>query len=215
MKTSFLLIAAAAGFFQGQPASRPPKAAPSVYVATKFGLVMPVPPGLSICPLPKNWTGVEDGTVVFLRRPTGCVDQPDGDSSSRVALGSASSITLRYRANSGRSNQLDGDIPAAKNSIDLASQFCAQPEISARFKLFGQPAVTCQLNMPSDKVRVVLLALYDGGSKLLLVSLVTTQERLAADERVLEKVAATITTCAAPDAKGSSSAPPCPKGNVW
>lgn len=223
MKSILLLIAALAGALQGPPTANPPnlaapahppKPAPSLYVSTRFGLAMQVPQGLSICPLPKNWSGAVDGTVLFLEPPSGCVEASAGNSSTRLTSGFAPSISLRYRANSGRSNQLDGDIPPARSSMELASQLCATPEISARFNLFGQPAVTCRSDLPGDKARVVLLALYDSGSKLLIVTLVTAQERLAADEKVLANIAVAITRCG--DASASKGEiPACPNGTAW
>jgi hypothetical protein len=211
--TILLLIAAVAGAVQAQQVAHPSKPAPSVYVTTAFGLAVQVPEGLSICPLPKKWSGSEDGTVLFLK-PADCLQNSGSGSSTRLTLGFAPSITLRYRANSGRTDHFDGDIPPARSPVELASQSCAKPEISPQFKLFGQPAVTCRSELPGGKVRVVLMALYGSRKNVLLVSLLTTQERLPADERVLESVAAAITGCkVASDNK--EDVPVCPKGTAW
>ena len=210
------LIAAVACPLQSQQHARPPKPAPSAYVTSKFGLAMRVPKGLHICVLPKNWSGTENGTVLFLKPPSKCVVKSESDSSVRLTLGFAPHIMLRYRANSGRQDHFEGKIPPARSSMELASQLCAKPEISPQFKLLDQPAVTCRSRLPGEKVQVVLFALYDSGRKWLIVSLTTTQASLAAHERVLEKVASGITACSAEaDTKGTSKAPPCPHGKAW
>ncbi|HEX7288055.1 MAG TPA: hypothetical protein VF532_17855, partial [Candidatus Angelobacter sp.] len=128
----------------------------------------------------------------------------------------APNIMLRYRANSGRVDHFDGAIPPARSSMELAGQLCAKPEISSQFKLLDQPAITCRSSLPGQNVRVVLFSLYDSGRKLLLLSLTTAQVRLAADERVLERVASGITACSAvSDTNGTSKMPPCPNGKAW
>jgi hypothetical protein len=210
------LIAAVAVPLQSQQHAHPPKPAPSTYVTSTFGLAMRVPKGLHICALPSDWSGTEDGTVLFLKPPSECVVGPERDSSVRLTSEFAPHIMLRYRANLGRNDHFDGKIPPARSSMELAGQLCAKPEISRQFKLLNQPAVTCRSRLPGEKVRVVLFALYDSGRKLFLVSLTTTQAHLAAHERVLAKVASGITACGAvADAKGTSKVRPCPKGKAW
>lgn len=202
------------GNLQDKPVSHLPKKAPPIYVSRQFGLLIKVPTGLTICPLPSKWSGAEDGTVLFLEPPSACLDTHEGPSSTRRIAGFAPSITLRYRANAGRNDNYDGPIPAPRSSQEMARQYCAKPEVSTKFKLFDQPAVTCRSDLPGDKVRIVLMAVYGSGHNVLLVTLLTTQERLAKDENVLANVSAAITACkAAPDSK--EEAPACPSGTAW
>lgn len=214
MKTILLLVAAISGPFQGQPPSHPPKPAPRIYVSRKFGLVMKVPAGLSICPLPRNWSGSEEGTVLFLEPPSGCLDTQSTSSAIRVPLGSVPSITVHYLANAGRYDNFDGPIRAPRSSEELARQFCPQPVVAPQVKLFDQPAVTCRSGMSGEKVRIVLMAVYGSGRTVLLVSLQTTQDRLTKDESVLANVAAAITGCkVASDSK--EDMPVCPRETTW
>ena len=86
------------------------KPAPNLYVTRNFGLMMKVPAGISFCALPKKWSGVEEGTVLFLEKPSSCL--PPGRSSiMRPISGFVPSITLRYQANRGRNDAYDGSIP--------------------------------------------------------------------------------------------------------
>jgi hypothetical protein len=219
LKTALLLLAVVAAAGQSappsNPPSNPPKPAPAVYVSTQFGLAVQVPKGLSYCPLPKNWTGIEDGTVLFITAPADCIDKPASFSSTRLISGFAPSIAVRYRKNAGRADNFD-DIPPAESSLQLASQVCAKPEVSSQFKLFGQPAVSCRSELSGGQVRLVLLSLYASGRHLLLLDLRTTKERLAADSKVLESVAEAVAVCnAAPKNNASEKAAACPNGKAW
>ncbi|MFI5107192.1 MAG: hypothetical protein ACHP79_19885 [Terriglobales bacterium] len=152
--------------------------------------------------------------MLFLEPPSGCLDTQSTSSAIRVPLGSAPSITVHYLANAGRYDNYDGHISAPRSSEELARQFCPQPEVSTKSKLFDQPAITCRSGMPGDKVRVVLMAVYGSGRNVLLVSLQTTQDRLAKDESVLANLAAAITGCkVASDSK--EDVPACPRETVW
>ncbi len=100
--------------------------------------------------------------------------------------------------------------------MELAEQVCARPEISAQFKLFGQPAISCRSELSGDNVRLVLLSLFDARKKLLLLDLHTTKQRLSADTKILEALAASVTECkATPASNASEKVPPCPDGKPW
>ena len=199
-----------------QPAANSPKPAPRLYVSAQYGLAVNVPRGLSYCPLPKNWEGDEDGTVLFLSRPAECINRPASDSSTRLTSASVPYITLRYRKNAGRSDNYDGDIPPSQTALQLARQTCARPEVSTDFKLFGQPAVACSSKLSGDNVRLTLLGLFDSGKKLLLLDLHTTASRLDADSKILASLTGGVLACTAtPKSNASEKLPPCPKGKAW
>jgi hypothetical protein len=215
VKATLLLLAAVAAAGQNAPPSNPAKPAPSLYVSTQFGLAVQVPKGLSYCPLPKNWTGIEDGTVLFLVPPADCVNKPTSPSSTRLIAGFVPSIALRYRKNVARADNFDDTAPA-ESSLQLASQVCAKPEVSSQFKLFGQPAISCRSDLSGGNVRLVLLSLYASGKQLLLLDMHTTKDRLAADSKMLESVAEAVSVCnAAPKSNASERVPACPNGKAW
>jgi hypothetical protein len=216
MKTALLLIAALAGNFQDQAAPYSPKPAPRMYVSHKFGLMMKVPSGLSFCALPREWSGPEEGTVLFLKRPSGCMAM-DADSSStaRPTSAFAPSITVSYRSNLGRYDHFDGEIPPSRTSEELAHQFCPDFSVAQDLKLFAQPALTCTLDLNGNKVRIVLMSVYDSANSTLLVSLVTTKDRAASDKKVLGKVASAIYVCRTSSDKEKTTVPGCPKAAIW
>jgi hypothetical protein len=221
MMTALLLIAALAGNFQGETVSYSPKPAPRIYVSDKFGLMMKLPSGLSFCALPKEWTGSEDGTVLFLKPPSGCITTEADSSTARPISGFVPSITVSYRSNIGRYDHFDGEIPPSRTSEELAHQFCPDFSVSPDMRLLGQPALTCRLALNGNKVRIVLMSVYNSAKSTLLVSLVTTKDRLKSDRKVLGKVASAITACKVSsddkerDDKEKSKGPVCPKATVW
>jgi len=172
MKAAFLVMMAlisAAGNVESQIASYAPKPAPRLYVTQKFGLVMKVPPGLSFCPLPRGWSGYEEGTVLFLKPPSACT-APGTSSAARPIDGFVPSIGLRYHINRSRDDAFDGNIPAPRTSEEFAHQFCAGAFESPDLKLFDQPAFTCRSEMAGNKIRIVLMAVYDSARNHLILT---------------------------------------------
>jgi hypothetical protein len=217
MKAVFLMVmalTAVAGNMESQTASYAPKPAPRLYVTQEFGLVMKVPPGLSFCPLPKGWSGYEEGTVLFLKPPSACI-APGKSSAVRPIDGFVPSIGIRYHINRSRDDAFDGKIPAPETSEEFARQFCAGASVSPDLKLFDQPAFTCRSEMPGNKVRIVLMAVYDSARSHLILTLLTTPDRLADDTRLLATVGSSITDCQPSSGKESGEKPACPKGNWW
>lgn len=215
MKAAFLIvIALTAGNMKGQSASYAPKPAPRLYVTQKFGLVMKVQSGLSFCALPRGWSGYEEGTVLFLKPPSACI-APGESSAMRPIGGFVPSISLRYHVNRSRDDAFDGTIPPPRTSEEFARQFCAGAFASPELKLFDQPAFACRSEMPGDKVRIVLMAVYDSARNHLILTLLTTRDRLADDTRMLAAVASSITTCHVLAGKEKREEAACPKGNWW
>ena len=228
MKAALLLIAMLAGNSQGQTVSYSPKPAPRIYVSHKFGLMMKVPAGLSFCPLPKEWAGSEEGTVIFLKPPSGCTAVETNRSTTRPISGFTPSITLYHRSNSGKYDPFDGEIQPTHTSEEFAGQFCPDFIVSPDIKLFDQPALTCRYEMNSDRVRIVLMALYgstnngsandapanNNSANILMLSLLTTKDRLESDRQVLGKIASGISACKVSSGKEKSKAT-CPHAVVW
>jgi hypothetical protein len=230
MKTAILLIAAVIGNFQGQTVSYSPKPAPRIYVSHKFGLMMKVPAGLSFCDLPKEWSGSEEGTVLFLKPPSGCIAVETNRSTTRPVSGFTPSITVYYRRNASKYDPFDGEIRPTHTSEEFAGQFCPDFVVSPDLKLFDHPALTCRYEMNSGRVRIVLMALYgsanndsanDGSTKhdsannILMLSLLTTKDRLASDRQVLGKISSALTACKFPSGKEKTKTPACPHAMVW
>ena len=225
MKTAILLIAMLAGNIQGQTVSYSPKPAPRTYVSHKFGLMMKVPAGLSFCALPKEWSGSEEGTVLFLKPPAGCMAVETNRSTTRPVSGFTPSITVYYRSNSGKYDPFDGEIQPTHTSEEFAGQFCPDFVVSQDLRLFDHPALTCRSEMNSDRVRIVLMALYgptnndstnhDSANNILMLSLLTTKDRLASDRQILGKISSALTVCKLPSGKEKTKTPVCPHAMVW
>lgn len=190
------------------------KRAPKLYVTQKFGLMLKVPPGTSFCSLPKDWSGLEEGTVLFLKKPPACL-LPGQSSVIRPIKGFVPSITLRYQVNRSRHDAYDGAIPKPTTSEEFAKQFCAGPFVSPDLKLFEPRAFTCRAELPGNKVQIALLAVFDSARSNLVLTLLTTPDRLTNDTRMLASLASSITPCQVSSGKEGPKAPLCPKGKWW
>lgn len=209
--SALALLTCLSASVSAQSAAKP---APNLYVTRNFGLMMKVPAGISFCSLPKKWSGVEEGTVLFLEKPSSCL--PPGRSSvMRPINGFVPSITLRYQANRGRNDAYDGSIPQPLTSEEFAQQFCAGAFVSPDLRLFDQGAVTCRAELSGNKIRIALMAVFDSARTNMVLSLLTTPDRLTDDTRMLGKLASSITACHVPSGKEKHAAAVCPKGNWW
>ena len=218
-KTALLLIAAALGNTLGSsqtpPASRSPRPAPPSYVSQKFGLAIKVPSGLSYCPLSKKWLGAEQGTALFLEPPSSCLDSSDAVSSAtRLISGFVPSVTIYYRANTGRYDNFDGNIPPLRSSEELAGQFCPKP-LQSELRLLDQPSFTCRMDLSRDRVRIILAALYNSERKILVVTLLTDRERLTKDQQIFQNIVSAITACPVGSRQTGEEFLACPPGSVW
>lgn len=209
--SALALLTSVSASLAAQSAAKP---APNLYVTRNFGLMMKVPAGISFCSLPKKWSGVEEGTVLFLEKPSACL--PPGRSSvMRPISGFVPSITLRYHANRSRNDAYDGSIPQPVTSEEFAQQFCAGSFVSPNLKLFDQGAFTCRNDLPDNKVRIALMAVFDSARSNMILILQTTPDRLTDDTRMLGKVASSIATCHVASGKKKRGAAVCPKGDWW
>lgn len=206
-----VLLSIMSGSVTAQSSAKP---APRLYVTHRFGLVMRVPSGLSFCPLRDSWSGSEEGTVLFLKPPLTCL-APGHSSATRPIDGFVPSITLRYHVNRSREDAYDGTIPKPRTSEEFAEQFCAGPFESPDFKLFGQQAFTCRSDLPGNRIQIVLMAVYDSARSRLVLTLLTTPDRLTDDTQTLATLASSVAHCHASSGKDKHEAAACPKGNWW
>lgn len=215
MKTALLiLVCVLFARAQDKSATYPAKAAPQNYVSHKVGLAMRFPSGLSYCPLPKDWSGDEEGPVVFLDAPASCM-RPIDSTTTRPTSGFVPSITVRYHANASREDAFDGKISPSETSEEFARQFCPSANVSQDFKLLEQPAVICRSEMHSNRVRIILMAVFNSARNNLVISLLTTHDRLERDSQTLATISSSITTCQAASSRGNKEARACPDEALW
>jgi hypothetical protein len=216
MKTALFifLVCVVCASAQDKSPTFAPKVAPQNFVSHKTGLAMKFPSGLSYCPLPKDWSGEEEGTVVFLEAPSGCMPPVDS-TTTRPTSGFVPSITVRYHANGSRDDAFDGKLPPSETSEAFARQFCAAAEVSQDFKLFERPAVLCRSEMHSNRVKIMLMAVFNSSRNNLMISLLTTHDRLAHDSQTLAAISSSITACQAASSKGKKDEKACPDEVVW
>ena len=215
MKTAlFILVCVLFASGQDKSPTYSSKPAPQNFVSHKAGLAVKFPPGLSYCPLPKEWAGEEEGTVVFLEAPSSCMPPVDS-TTTRPTSGFVPSITVRYHSNASRDDAYEDKIPASETSEEFARQFCPAATVSRDFKLFERSAVVCKSEMHSNRVKLVLMAVFNSAHNNLTVSLLTTHDRLAHDSETLAAISSSINTCQAASSNGKKKEKACPDEVLW
>jgi hypothetical protein len=161
----------------------PPRPAPPVYATAIYGLTFRTPPGLTYCPLPRDWVGSDHRTVLFLESPGNC-GGAGYPSSSRSFQRNAARIELFYE-------YVVWDNPKRPAR-------CA----GARVRFIGQLRAIC-FHRDGAMVRASLETWYvsdrhmehDGIPSQASLTLVTRPERLRRDLVVFRRLAASLRTC--------------------
>lgn len=201
------------------PGADQPRPAPPVYVTEKHGVMASFPPGLTYCPLPKDWVGSDHGTEVYLVPPAGCRALRSYPSSGRYPGSHVRTISLYYGYNVVEIRP--GSPPRTRREALQIN--CGEPyaPLPAGIQLLGFAAVGCLIeNRGSVEVLVVALYNLEGAQQEapdheLVVSLMTTRNRLADDLRVFKAIARDIRVCTPDWAKEVVGRSPCPLGVGW
>ena len=166
----------------------PARPAPPVYATANYGLTFRTPPGLTYCPLPRDWVGSDHGTVLFLESPGNC-GGAGYPSSSRSFGRDAARIELFYV-------YLAWDNPAPLPRCP-----------GTRVRFINRLRPIC-MDRQGARVRAELRTRYDIGHGSepgeAVLGLVTRPERLRRDLAVFRRLAVTLRTCSSiwPGASG-------------
>jgi hypothetical protein len=152
-----------------------PLPVPSVYVTRNYALTFTPPKAATYCPLPEDWVGSDHGTTLFLTPPERC-GGAGYPSSGRDFSPNVPRIEVYY----GYWFEGDMDPPPCPQTVGAA-------------KLIGKSRPLCRADG-----QVSLSAIYkvDGPAQVIL-TLVTTPERLDADLATLRELAVTVRPCRA------------------
>lgn len=197
-----------------------PQPVPRVYVTENHGLMATFPPGLTYCPLPRDWVGSDHGTAVYLVPPTGCGASDAYASSSRAPESLVPTIGLFYEYNVVEISHKSGQFSPPRTPSEALKIYCSEPHTRAPsgITLLGVPAVGCLIEH-GRSVEVSVVALYSVENEtpgpadhVLIVSLTTTRDRLSDDLRVLNEISQDISVCTPDWARGTKGRSPCPRG---
>lgn len=205
------------------PGAGRPQPAPPLYVTENHGLMASFPPGLTYCPLPRDWVGSDHGTEVYLVPPAACGVSTAYQSSDRFPASRVPTIGLYYAFNVVEIEHKSGQYSPPRTSREVLAMYCTEPHARAPagIQLLGVPAAGCLIEH-GQFVEVRVAGVYSAASAtdeipdhILIVSLTTTKDRLGKDLRVFKMVAGSIHVCTphgAPDVTGQR---PCPPGVTW
>jgi hypothetical protein len=170
-----------------------PRQAPPVYATHNYALTFHSPPSATYCPLPDGWVGSDHGTTLFLVPPNHCGGAGYPSTSRGFSPPDIPRIEVFY------SFAID-DSPSAPK---------CHPNGSIQF--VGAVRVLCQ-GREGRLTTLAVSARYDAGEPAgASLRLVTTPRRLAADRRVLERLALSFRPCRVLDASPRfGTGAPCP-----
>jgi hypothetical protein len=200
-----------------------PQPTPSLYVTENHGLMARFPPGLTYCPLPKDWVGSDHGTEVYLVPPVACGLSTAYQSSDRSPESRVPTIGLYYAFNVAEIEHKPGQFSPPRSAREVLSMHCTEPHTRAPagIRLFGVPAAGCLIEHGrSVEVRVAGVYSYASATDglpdhILLVSLMTTKDRLGDDLGVFKVVVGSIHVCIPYGATDATGQRRCPRGVEW
>jgi hypothetical protein len=181
------------------------------------------PPGLTYCPLPRDWIGSDHGTEVYLVPPAACGLSTAYQSSDRFLESRVPTIGLFYAFNVTEIEHKSGLYSPPRTSREVLAIYCTEPHTRAPdgIHLLGVPAAGCLIEH-GRSVEVRVAGVYSAAGAtgelpdhVLIVSLTTTKGRLGKDLGVFKMVAGGIHVCTPHGAPEVTGQHPCPPGVTW
>ena len=155
-----------------------PKPAPPVFVSVNYALTFRSPPNAMICPLAPDWVGTDHGTTIFLAPPGDCGGAGFA-SSNRGFSNTPPRIEVYYQY-----WLHDPNTPPPRCRRTVGS-----------IKLIGKARPLCRAK-DNGTLELSASAAYSADARAwVLVSLVTTPDRLKADTAALRNLAASVKPC--------------------
>ena len=156
----------------------PSQRAPRVYATQNYGLTFRVPPHAFYCPLPKDWSGSDHGTVIFLEPPGSCSGGGLASSSRRFER-DVSRIEIYY------GHDLSDDAPSEPRACDRVAQV----------RFLGSDTPVCR-SMDNGAITLRARGKYRSDAPAEAdFALVTTAARLAHDFTVFRELLASAKAC--------------------
>jgi hypothetical protein len=204
-------------------ADHAPQPAPPLFVTQDYGLIAHIPPGLTYCPLPTDWSGSNHGTQVYLVPPDQCGEARAYASSTRNPTSFVPTTSIFYGWNVADIRRTDRDDSPPETNTELAEQMCGDvyAPLPPGIVLLGTPAAGCRADQDGVATiqAMVLYAHPDSPANkpdaMLIVSLETTPDRLSADLVIFTRIAAGVRVCRPSWSKPNPSREPCPEGATW
>ena len=198
-------IAAALLMLLGAARFPPPeRAAPPVFASVTYGLTFRAPPGSYYCPLQRDWTGSDHGTVMFLGKPKACFGAGGVSSVRGFAPGKIPRIEIDYE------HALDPEDRGAPRKCTLAGHVM----------LFDRARNLCVVRLDGVPTYVVDADYDSDGAETLSVRLVTSDLRRDTDLATLRRFLAGVRACHSSEyrherRRDGHILPNCPEGDWY
>lgn len=182
-------------------AATKPRPAHGRFATNNYTLTFIAPPGVSYCPIAKNWIVSDHGTILFLVPPRRCTGAGYSASDRGATPDGLPFISVYY----GFSDLSDSPPPPCRKVGVVV--------------LFGRPHALCADRADGMITRTVT-GLYrnDTGNQVSL-SLVTTPARLTRDMAIFTRLVGSIRTCTSdmilPGGKHFGHGSPCGRGDFY
>jgi len=216
-------LLALAGHAPVRAADVTPQPAPALFVTQANGLAIDLPPGLTYCPLPANWTGTDHGTEVYLQPPDRCGDPRAYSSSRRLPASFVPAVTIFYNLNVAYLHRAGGPDSPPVTDAELADQICGEDHapLPRGVELLGRAASGC-LSIDDGVADIQATSVYSAGGApggrpdhILIVTLETAADRIRSGFAIFRRIAAGIRICRSPQGAADPKLEPCPQGANW
>lgn len=155
----------------------PPRQAPAAFKSARFGLTFKTPRKASYCPLRNGWKGSDNGTLLFLVPP------------SRCGAASGSSTNRAFAPN---------PLPMLSISYNYVGMTRPTPcRAVGKMKAMGADRPVCEVRRGGTVIRSVRATYIADIPSEVLVTLVSTPDRLGKDMDALRRVTGSLKACTA------------------
>jgi len=155
-----------------------PEPVPPIFVSDTHGLTFSPPKGSTYCPLPSDWVGSDHGTIIFLEPPRTCGGAGYPSSSRGFQPFNTPRIEVYYSYWDAE----DAPAPPSCNPVGDA-------------ELFGHDQPVCSARTGALVEKTVRATYMADSESHVVITLVTTANRLQRDTIVFQDMVKTIQTC--------------------
>lgn len=155
----------------------PARPVPPQFKSSRYALTFKTPKNSSYCPLSKRWRGTDNGTVMFLVAPTKC------------GIAKGPSVSRPFTPN-----------PLPMLSVSYTYVGLSRPapcQQVDKLKIMGKVQPLCEIRRGSTIIRTIRGTYIADIPSEVMVTLVSTPQRLKRDMNALHRVTGSLRACTA------------------
>lgn len=155
----------------------PARPAPPQFKSSRFALTFKTPKNSSYCPLKKGWNGTDNGTVLFLVAPMKCGSARRTSTNRPFAPNPLPMLSVSY-------TYIGLARPAPCQQVD-------------KIKIMGKTQPLCEVRRGGTVIRSIRGTYIADIPSEVMVTLVSTPQRLKQDMNALKRVTGSLRACTA------------------